>query len=511
MTKSVTSWRVGPRAAALVLAGLSLVVFSTSALAAKKKVGVSVNGMPAGPVREAITDVVKHHGFEVVSPDLSSDSDDAIASAARQAKLAAVVVGEVRDGGKRLKLRVYGASGDLIGEGSWQEKGGVKKLAKDVERTLWARVGSALSKAHAGGGEKPAAKAEREEPVAEAAPSREPVEETPTYSRSKESDAPREARDSDEDEAPRKKKKKRGSSNDEAEAVASKKGDDAAEGSADTALDLSVGTRFVSRNLTWQQAGMSLNPYSLGFAPALGLALAWYPAAHFSGGWASNVGVAAAAEYIPGLNSQTNGGADKYPTSASDFSGGLRGRLVLGPVSGALTLGGGQQAVIFHSQGASNRANLSGTPDVKYTYARAGLDLRITLPANLALMVGGGVRKVLSAGDQNYLLQAASFLPNASVLGLDVAAAVGYRFMPLLEGRVAFDMRRYQIAPGANALMTTGGTDQYMAISLALAVLVDGAGQKGRASSSDDDAEAEAPPPKPSKASKAAKESDDEE
>jgi hypothetical protein len=495
----------------LLLAGFALAASAPSAWAAKKKVGVSVNGMPAGPVRQAISDVVKKHGFEVVSPDLSSDSDDAIASAARQARLAAVVVGEVREGGKRLKLRVYGATGDLIGEGSWSEKGGVKKLAAAVERTLWARVGSALSKAQpASGGGKPAKPERQPEPEAEETPSRAaprdtPVDDTPTYSRSKESDAPRET--AEESEAPRKRKKKRAASSDDVEAVASKS-DGGSEGPADTALDLSVGTRFVSRSLTWQQGGTALNPYSLGFAPALGVAAAWYPAAHATGGWASNVGLALSVEYVPGLSSQTSDGA-KYPTSASDYSGGVRGRLVLGAVSGALTLGGGQQAVIFHSQGASNRANLSGTPDVKYTYMRAGLDLRIALPANLALMLGGGVRKVLSSGDQNYLLQAASFLPNASVLGFEATAAAGYRFLPMLEGRVAFDLRRYQITPGANALMTTGGADQYVAISVALAVLVDGSGQKARASSDDD--EADAPPARPAKKVKESSESSDDE
>src|SRR5262245_13655490 len=92
--------------------------------AAKRKVGVSLNGLPAGPIREAISDVLKKHGFEATGADLSGESEDAVASAAKQGRLAAVIVGEIREGGKRAKLRVYGASGDLIGEGSWSEKGG---------------------------------------------------------------------------------------------------------------------------------------------------------------------------------------------------------------------------------------------------------------------------------------------------------------------------------------------------------------------------------------------------
>jgi hypothetical protein len=117
-----------------VALALSLAFFSpgVSLAGGGRRVGVDVTGSPAGPIRSAVADVLKHHGFEVTSVDLSGDSEDAIASAAKKGKLAAVVVGEVRDAGKRAKLRVYGAGGDLIGEGSWTEHGGPKKLAADV-------------------------------------------------------------------------------------------------------------------------------------------------------------------------------------------------------------------------------------------------------------------------------------------------------------------------------------------------------------------------------------------
>jgi hypothetical protein len=154
--------------------------------------------------------------------------------------------------------------------------------------------------------------------------------------------------------------------------------------------------------------------------------------------------------------------------------------------------------VIFRSQGASNRANLSGTPDVKYTYGRAGVDLRIALPAKLSLMLGGGYRLVLGAGNQNYLVETAMFLPNAKIAAFDATAAVGYRILPVLEARAGFDLRRYVITPGANMHTVTGGTDQYMSLSVGLAVVLDGAtgGAKG---SGDDDDEDEKPAKKAGK------------
>jgi hypothetical protein len=522
MTQMLMSWRVRPRAASLVVAGFMLALVSpTVAQAAKRKVGVSVNGMPAGPVRGAISDVLKHHGFEATSPDLSSDADDAIAAAAKQSKLSAVVVGEVREGGKRLKLRVYGATGDLISEGSWHEAGGPKKLANSVERTLWSRVGGALSKAHpAGGGGDKAERAEREvAQQAEEAPRSKkeaaPVEETPTYSRSSESDTPREKSEaSDDGEAPRKRGKKKRSSDGGAEAVARKSGgEESSSGPAGRALDLGVSSRFVMRSLSWTGAS-TLSTYSLSPpAPSLGLNVSWYPAAHAMSGWPSNLGVYLGVEYTPGLSSQRKdamtGAIAKFPTQESDYAGGVQGRLLLGPVEGALQLGGGQHGFIFRSGAGADRGTLAGLPDVKYTYFRAGLDARIKLPSNLSLQLGGGYRAVLGAGNVNYLLEASGFLPNAKVSGFDGMAAIGYRFLPVLEGRGGFDLRRYVITGGNNASMTTGGVDQYLAFWVQLAVVLDGSGAAAGGSGDDEEAEA-APPPKASKKREKAESDEDE-
>jgi hypothetical protein len=506
--------RAGAGRFAPFLIAVALTALASGAeAAAKRKVGVSITGMPAGPIREAISDVLKKHAFETTTPDLSSDAEDAIASAARQSKLSAVIVGEVREGGKRVKLRVYGATGDLIGEGSWAEKGGPKKLAAAVERTLWARIGGSLSKAHpaSGGGGEKAERAEKAPPPPareeeEEKPSPSKPEEAPTYSRSKEPEA--EPAASDEGEAPKKKAGKNKKDKKHA------REEDAESGpmspAAGPALDIEIGPRFVSRSLTWKETPVAANPaaldpYSLGLAPAFGASLAWFPAAHATGGFVSNLGIAASAEIVPGLVSTKSGGL-KFPTSASDYWGGVRARIGFGPVVGALTAGGGQQAVIFHSQGASNRASLTGTPDVKYTYVRAGLDLRIALPSNLSVTLGGAYRYVLGAGNTNYLLETAMFLPNAKEAGFDANVGVGYRLLSMLEARAGFDVRRYAITAGTNGRMVSSGIDQYLAVWVGVAVVLDGPTTAGKSA---DDEDGEEPAPKPAK-KKVEKSEDDE-
>jgi hypothetical protein len=485
MTKGLPWGRAGRSAAAGILVAFLMVVAGAgSAQAVKKRVGISLNGPHASAVHEAIAGVLKHHGFETTSTDLSGESQEAVAQAARQGKLAAIIVGEVKDGGKRFKLRVYGSGGDLVGEGSWAEAGGIKKLETAIERTLWTRIGGSLSKARPGGGgaaevaEKPAKGAP---PAAEEPSGREAEpEKAPTYSRSKE---PESAAASEEGEKPRKKKKK---------AIKEEEPEEPT-GSAATALDLAAGPRFLWRTLSWSPSVPNLSPYTVGHAPAFGASIAWYPAAHFRGGWASNVGVATSIEYTPGLESETASDGARYPTSESDYWGGVRGRLVFGVAQAALTLGGGQHSFIFHS-GAMPRQMLGGLPDVQYTYARAGVDLRVVLPANVSLAVGGGYRYVLGAGDTGFLLQQTTYLPNSKITAYEVTAAVGYRFLSVLEARVGFDLRHYAIAAGTNTYNVTSATDQYTAGWLQLALLLDGYGAAQGGSSGPSGSGA--PPPK---------------
>jgi hypothetical protein len=415
---------------------------------------VAVSGPHAGVIRGAIDGALERHGFETTSVDLAGEGAGAVADVAKRDKLAAIVIGQVQAGGKKLKLRVYGASGDVLDEASWTGPN-IKKLEVAVGRTLWARVGGALAKARARG--------ERAEQNAKGAESGAEAAAKPAARRSAEAEVDANANG---DEAPaRKRKERRADEEDE--------GPDAPAGAAGIALDLDVGPRWVSRHFTWSPAVPALRGYSLGYAPAFGASLAWYPLAHARGGWAANLGVAASVEYTPGLTSQSSDGAS-YPTSESDSWAGVRGRALFGIAQASLTLAGGQQTFVFQSSATANRANLSDLPDTKYTYGRAALDLRLTLPAELSLMLGAGYRYVFSAGADNYLIQANSYFPDSTFVAFDAMAAAGYRPLSLLEVRAGFDVRRYQMTAGTNTYNVSGATDQYLAFWFQLALLLDG-------------------------------------
>jgi hypothetical protein len=454
MARELSSWNWG-RGAVLgfglrVLAAVFLVVvWASSAQAAKRRAGVAVSGPHAGAIRGAIDGALERHALETTSVDVASEGAGAIADAAKRDKLAALLVGQVQAGGKKLKLRVYGANGDVLDEASWSEAN-VKKLEVAVGRTLWARVGGALAKARPPA--EKSAKGGADAPAPAKAPEQS-AEEAETAA-------------ANADEAAARKRKKRRAEEEDQEP-------DAPTGPAGIALDVGVGPRFVSRHFTWSPAVPALRGYSLGYAPSFGASLAWYPLAHARGGWAANLGIAVSVEYTPGLTSQTSDGAS-YPTSESDYWAGVRGRALFGIAQASLTLAGGQQTYVFQSSATANRANLSDLPDTKYTYGRAALDLRLALPADLSLMLGAGYRYVFSAGADNDLIQANSYFPDSTFVAFDAMAAAGYRPLSLLEVRAGFDVRRYQMTAGTNAYNVSGATDQYLAFWFQLALLLDG-------------------------------------
>ena len=81
--------------------------------------------------------------------------------------------------------------------------------------------------------------------------------------------------------------------------------------------------------------------------PSLGVN-ARYPAAHLRGGWPANFGVGTNIEYTPGLKTETSNGGS-YSTTATDFEGDVRYRLLLGGAGQlAFLVGGGQQSFVLH-------------------------------------------------------------------------------------------------------------------------------------------------------------------
>jgi hypothetical protein len=453
---------------------ISLVVFSglifarAAPAASGKRVAVHVAGQGGPAIEKQISVALKKHGIAPVP--LHGGADEAhLPAVARRLKIAAFVAGDVSEHGTRAQLKARGADGGVLAEGAWTVAAGGKKLAAAVGRSVWSRLGSALDGASA---PSPPPRKARSEPAVSALAAADPPAPKPVSLQPAPPPPPAaaDAEGSEFGEAPV--KPRRG-----ADESLEREGDHGSFGSGGpAALDASVGPRLMSRDLSWNKDIRDvMAPISVGSTPAIGFLVAWYPAAHFRGGWPSYIGLVVSGEFTPGGNAQAAGGGT-YPTTGNDYWGGLRVRVPFSDFDGSLTLGYGQQTAFIHDGTNAPRVNLAA-PDMAYSYLRIGADARVHLPARFSLLAGLAYRAVLDAGKDGSGAQTTAFFPKSTLTALDANAAVGYRFTALIEARVGVDLRRYgfDMHPTAmDARIVSGAIDQYIAYWLNLAVLFDG-------------------------------------
>jgi hypothetical protein len=157
MIRTKTSWSLSLAVVVCLWAG--------AAHAAAKRVGVpTFDGVQEALVRKKVMAVLQAHGFELVkSRQIQStlqslgarlDSNDGFQALAKELGLQAIVTGEV--GKKRAKLVVYdGREGSTIGDATFAATN-PNKLAAEVGRNFWKKLGAAVAKGHVPSGAKKA-------------------------------------------------------------------------------------------------------------------------------------------------------------------------------------------------------------------------------------------------------------------------------------------------------------------------------------------------------------------
>ncbi|HET6280605.1 MAG TPA: hypothetical protein VFH73_06555 [Polyangia bacterium] len=419
-----------------------------------------------------------------------------IAAIARKLKLAAIVTGEVNAPAGKARIIVHnGSNGATTADATFVVKGGADKLADAVLKTLWSRIGSGIENARPSSGKseevvsRAAGKDKREAapPAAdekeEADKEPEKVEEEPPPKKAEEKKVSKRNGDSDASDkqerastAVRKKAKKAKRSSDD---------DDDEEGGGGTggfpALALEIGPRFLSRNLSYSKDfGSAILPFVVNYRTAMGFSAVWFPAAHMTSAFISNVGLVVDGEYASTFISKSPPPDSLgYPTKGSDYFGGVRVRTIVGSfLEPSVTAGLGHHAFVFASGPAAPRNGIN-VPDMDYSYLRFAGNVRLQLPVGLSVMAGAGYRLVTSPGNQPYQIQSAQYFPRATVTGFDAVVAAGYRVHPLVEVRAGFDLRRYIYKTNALAsdpIPLSGFADHYQAIWVHLAIVVDGMG-----------------------------------
>jgi hypothetical protein len=108
-------------------------------------------------------------------------------------------------------------------------------------------------------------------------------------------------------------------------------------------------------------------------------------------------------------------------------------------------------------------------------YGRPGIGLRLELPGDLSLTLGGGYRYIFNAGGTDL----DRYFPHRTVGGVDADVALGYRIGRNLEVRGSGQLRRYfydMHSKAGGAYLAGGAIDQYWTVGLGMALLLGGSG-----------------------------------
>jgi hypothetical protein len=210
------------------------------------------------------------------------------------------------------------------------------------------------------------------------------------------------------------------------------------------------------------------------------LRVVWYPIGALAGGPMQHLGIEAAIEQAFGLRSAA--GADgsalagkTFGNSVHEYAGGVRYRIPFGAghqvwISGTA----GEHAFVFTSPSdCSGCRAMLHIPNTIYRYGRPGFGLRLQLPNNLSVAVGGGYRYIFNGGGADL----GAYFPHRTVAGVDADLALGYLVTRNVEIRGSGQVRRYfydMHSKAGDTYLAGGAIDQYWTVGLGMAVLLGG-------------------------------------
>lgn len=429
--------------------------------AAKERVVVrSFSGPSAARVRDAVVQaLVKSKRYEMVPSDradataqeLNADlsTDAGRAAVASRLEVSGIVSGTIAKRGRQfvLALEVHGgASGTLTDEKTFRARKPAA-LVGQVKRRLLAELRRTPLKL-----ESPAGTPAPELAVTETEPEpeAEPVAAEPEPERD------------------------RGAGDDDAEAAAGDAEDDAepsGEGAEHaTVLELALGVRFMTRSFTYDQPETHLPEHSVSLTPAGQAQLRWYPAAPFTRGFASHLGLEAYGRLMATV--EANDGPSVYETKSHAFGVSLRARIPLWPSELGIHAGWGAHDIeITNSQFGGDPE----VPSVAYRFLRLGADARIALSSKFALSLRASYLVLLGFGE----LTDERWFPDASGGGLEAQLGAGYALVGPLWLEADLGILRYFLGmnvepadPGVAAMqpVAEGASDQLLFATLALSL-----------------------------------------
>ena len=329
-------------------------------------------------------------------------------------------------------------------------KGTLKKLPRTMGKTELAALVFAVGSGKAPGKEVPA-------PVAEK-PTPEPVKETPVEP------APRKK---EETAAPKKKEEPKSPPVKEAPPAVVEAKPAELKPSPHPALRVSLGFGGFNRGFGWAgNPSPSLATANQPFSGDVSVEASWFPAAHFTSNFASNLGVFTSADFGMGMVSRV--GESRF---AHSFSRIRFGGLVRLPIGSRFTVfahvGYSRQELTTSAIAVNDGSARPNIPDVLYNGFRAGLGLRLRLFGTVELDALGGFQVVAGKGE----LGSPRFFPQATAMAVDAGGGLSVELVEHLRLRGGAEWQRYFVTLNAGDTSTffaKSAADQYITATVSI-------------------------------------------
>lgn len=392
----------------LLWAVLAVLCLASPALA-QRVVVLDFEGPQSKRVRGQVTKALQNEGVDLVArSEVTSAADgmgadlstpDGRVMVARELELSAFVEGEVEKSGRvfDVTVRVYDASHG--GEAGSFEISARRPKLKQLSKSIWGALGSAI--------EESSVPEPEPEPELEPEPEPEPLEEP---------EPEPEPLPEEEDEA-----------------------DD---GERPSALLAALRFRGLMRDYGYNDDLLPLRDHSLDISGAGRLLLRWYPAAHFTGGFAANLGLDLRALYMLPVEVTRTTDDVKFTTNQIGFDAGLHWRVPIGDHRLGLLVGYGQHSVEVEDGESADEPDMPEDPDVpsvEYGMLRFGGDVWLALGDSIGVEVSGAYLLLVGLGEVEEEL----WFPNASGGGMEVSATFAYKLTSALQLQAAVGFTRY--------------------------------------------------------------------
>lgn len=380
-----------------------------------------------------------------VGADLSTDAGRGIV--AGEMGLSTFVDGEVTKKGARstLTVRVYdGSSGGLAGEARFG--GRMPALARRLQGDFWGELGAAIEGTSA--------------PVREAPPEEEPAAALVP--------AP------PEDEA----RAERGEDEEEDDGEDADEPKDDASGPHPKFLGLRVAFGGTTRDFSYKDALPGLRGYCLGpqcdafgLGPVVHLDAQWYPGAHFTDGFASNLGLDLRGLMMFGITSKQRTGGQEFTTNHRALGAGVRLRVPLDDHEVHFVVGYGSLAFELDASGGAS----PDVPGVSYGFVRLGAGGRVVIADPVSFLFAAAYLLPLAYGE----IAEAQWFPHSGGGGVEGELLVGFALADWIDLNAGASFTRFFLAHDpdpADASVTAlgrvagGAIDQYVGARLGVAL-----------------------------------------